>query len=84
MMMCYEAQKEFSERTIKLLSSIDTEFQTVLVLAGIQLTFFAVASMGLSFGFVLKSVDNTGMFSLLLSRVHTQPRLFLLLTPPHQ
>lgn len=28
MITCYEAQNEFSERTIKLLSSIDAEFQT--------------------------------------------------------
>ena len=40
---------------------------SVLVLAGIELIFFIVAGMRLCFGFVLKSVDNTGMFSLLLS-----------------
>ena len=34
---------------------------TVLVLAGVELIFFIVASMGLWFGFVLESVDNTGM-----------------------
>ena len=34
----------------------------VLVLAGIELIFFIVASMGLRFGFVLKTVDHTGMF----------------------
>lgn len=37
------------------------------------------------FRFVTKTVlANTGMFSLLLSRAHTEPRPFLLLTPPHQ
>ena len=30
------------------------------------------------------SVDNTGMFSLLLSSAYTVSRPFLLLTPPHQ
>jgi len=30
------------------------------------------------------SVDNTGMFSLLLSCAYTASRPFLLLTPPHQ
>ena len=30
------------------------------------------------------SVDNTGMFSLPLSSAYTEPRPFLLLTPPHQ
>ena len=30
------------------------------------------------------SIDNTGVFSLLLSRAYTQSRPFLLLTPPHQ
>ena len=30
------------------------------------------------------SVDNTGMFSLLLSSAYTESRPFLLLTPPHQ
>ena len=35
----------------------------VLVLAGIELIFFIVASMGLCFGFVLETVfDNSGMF----------------------
>jgi len=33
-----------------------TESRSVLVLAGIELIFFIVASMGLCFGFVLKSV----------------------------
>jgi len=30
------------------------------------------------------SVDNTGMFELLLSSAYTESRLFLLLTSPHQ
>ena len=30
------------------------------------------------------SVDNTGMFSLLLSSAYTESRRLLLLTPPHQ
>lgn len=30
------------------------------------------------------SVDHTGMVLLLLSSAYTQPRPFLLLTPPHQ
>jgi len=30
------------------------------------------------------SVDNTGMFWLLLSSAYIEPRPFLLLTPPHQ
>jgi len=37
-------------------------YPIALVLGGIELIFFSVAGMGLSFGFVLKSVDNTGMF----------------------
>ena len=44
-----------------LLSSI------VLVLAGIELIFFIVASMGLVWVCAENSVDNTGMFWLLLS-----------------
>ena len=58
----------------------------MLVLAGIELIFFIVPSMGLCFGFVPKTVliDNTGMFLLLLSSAYTESRLFLLLTPPHK
>lgn len=57
----------------------------MLVLAEmIELIFFIAASMGLCFGFVLKTVDNSGMFSLSLSRAYTESRSFLLLTPPHQ
>ena len=60
-------------------------FVIVLVLAGMELSVFIVAGMGLCFGFVLETVfDNTGMFSLLLSSADTEPRAFLLLTPPHQ
>jgi len=40
--------------------------------------------MVLYFGFVLKTVDNTGVFQLLLGSAYTEPRHFLLLTPPHQ
>ena len=40
------------------------EFHSVLVLAGIELIFFIAASMGLCFGFVLKTVLITqGCFS---------------------
>ena len=46
-----------------------------MVLAGIELIFFIVASVGLSFGFVLE-----GMFSLLLSSAYTESRPFLLLS----
>ena len=58
----------------------------MLVLAGVEFIFFIVASIGLCFGFVLEAVviDNTGMFSLLLSSAYTELRPFLLLTPPHQ
>lgn len=44
----------------------------------IQLIFFIAASMGLCFGFVLKSVDNSRMFSLLLGSAYTMSRPFLL------
>ena len=53
---------------------------SVLILAGVELIFFRVASMRLHFGSVLK----TGKFSLLLSSAYTMSRPFLLLTPPHQ
>ena len=56
----------------------------MLVLAGIELIFFIVASMGLCFGFVLETVLIIEMFSLLLSRAYTESRPFLLLTPPRQ
>jgi len=66
----------------------------VLVLSGIELVFFTLASPGLRFGFVINgamfwicaknSVDNTEMFSLLLRSAYTVPRSFLLLTLPHQ
>ena len=55
----------------------------VLVLAGVELMFFTVASMGLCFGFVLKTV-------LIIQRcfsycsAYPVSRPFLLLTPPHQ
>ena len=42
----------------------------MLVLAGIKLIFFIVASMGLFFGFVLETVDNTEMFLLLLGSAY--------------
>ena len=53
----------------------------MLVLAGVELIFFTVAGKGLCAG---NSVDNTGMFSLLLSSAYTESRPFLLLTAPHQ
>jgi len=59
-------------------------FSPLLDLAGIELIFFTVASMGLCFGFVPKSVDNTGMFLLLLSSSYTASRPLLLLPPLHQ
>lgn len=52
----------------------------VLVLAGTELIFFPVAAVGLCFG----CFDDTGMFLLLLSRAHTDPRPLLLLALPHQ
>ena len=66
-------------------SQTDTQ-GIVLVLAGVELIFFIVASMGLCFGFICvgNSVGNTGMFQLLLSSAYTASRPFLLLTPPHQ
>jgi len=56
----------------------------VLVLAGVELIFFTVASMRLCFGFVLKTVSIIGKSSFLLSSAYTVSRPFLLLTPPHQ
>lgn len=50
-------------------------------MAGIEVIFFLVAGMGLCFGFLLKTVDNTAMFQLPLSRGYTVPRCSLLLTP---
>ena len=41
---------------------ICTESMYVLVLAGIELIFFTVASMGLCFGFELETVLITGIF----------------------
>lgn len=51
-------------------------------MAGKELILFLVAGMGLFLGSVLKTVDNIGMFKLSLSRGYTEPRSFLLLTPP--
>lgn len=51
-------------------------------LAGVKLTFFTVAAVGLCFEFMLSRVDNTEMFFLLLSQAYTEPRplrLFILL-----
>jgi len=48
--------------------------------AGTEFIFFIVACLGLCSGFVLKAIDNTGMFSLLLSSAHKEPRPLLLLT----
>ena len=56
----------------------------VLVLAGIELIFFIVVSMGLFWICAENSVDNTEMFPLLLSSADTGSRPFLLLTPSHQ
>lgn len=43
-------------------STSQLDFGVVLVLTGIEFTFPIVASMEICFGFVLKTVDNTGMF----------------------
>lgn len=52
--------------------------------AGVELIvfFFPVAGMGIVWDLSRDSVDNTGMFSLLLSSVYTASRPFLHLTPP--
>lgn len=42
----------------------------VLVLTGAEVHFLTVASMGLCFGFLLETVDNSGMFYLSLSSAH--------------
>jgi len=56
----------------------------VLVLAGI-VNFLHSSLYGAMFWICDEnSVDNTGTFSLLLSSAYTEPRPFLLLTPPHQ
>ena len=57
---------------------------TVLVLAGTELIFFTVASMGLSWICAGNSADNTGVFQLSLSSACTEPRPSLPRTPPHQ
>ena len=56
----------------------------MLLLAGIELTFFTVASMGLFWVCAENSVDNTRMFLLPWSSAYTEARTFLLLTPPQQ
>jgi len=56
----------------------------VLVFAGVELIFFIVASMRLSFGFLLKTVLITQGCLVLLSTAYTESRPFLLLTLPHQ
>lgn len=43
----------------------------MLVLSGIEIIFFIVASMGLCCWFVLETVDNAEMFLLLLSSAYT-------------
>lgn len=43
----------------------------MLDLTGADIHFLTVASMGRSFGFVLETVDNTGMFYLSLSNAHS-------------
>lgn len=52
--------------------------------AGVELIFFLVAGMGIVLDSNWDSVDNTGMFSLLLGCAYTQSKPFLLHTPPHQ
>jgi len=63
---------------------LPTPAQVVLILAGVELFFFIVDSMGLCFGFMLTSVDDTWMFYLLPSRAYTDSRPFLPLTLPHK
>jgi len=59
-------------------------YTNVLVLDGVELIFFIVASMRLCFGFVLKRVLITqGCFCYRWAAL-TESRLFLLLTWPHQ
>lgn len=60
------------------------KYKAVLVLAGAELLFFIIPGMRLCFGFVLETVDNSGIFSLSLSSTYTAPRPFLFLSPPHQ
>lgn len=51
--------------------SLETTVSHGLALAGVEFISFTVAGQEMCLGFVLKSVDNTGMFSLLLSRGYT-------------
>lgn len=55
----------------------------VLILAGMELTFFTVANLGLFWVCAENSADSTPMFSLLLSSAHMASRPLLLLSPPH-
>jgi len=52
----------------------------VPVLSGIELIFVIVANMGLCFGAEIY-IDNTGMFSLLLSSAYRESKPCPLLTP---
>lgn len=59
-----------------------TELMNVLVLAGVEVIFFAEAGMGLCLGFVLDTELMIEMFLVLLSRGCTETFLFFI--PPHQ
>lgn len=80
--MSWKEKSTWMSEIIALSTSQARSLRSVLVLPGA--IFFIIAIMGLCFGLVMKSVDNSGMFSLLLSRAYTESRPFLLLTSPPQ
>lgn len=58
-------------------------WKDVLLLAGAELIFFAVAGRGLWFWVCAEgSIDGTGVFLILLGRAGTDPQPGLLFTPP--
>ena len=64
--------------------ALNLQFNTVLVLAGIELIFFIVASVGLRFGFVLETALVIQACFHYCRAVLRESGPFLLLTPPHQ
>lgn len=54
----------------------------ILLLAGVELTSYTDAKLGLCFGFFVEHNDNTEKFLSLLGRAYTEPRLFLLFVVP--
>ena len=56
----------------------------VLILSGIELNFFIVASIGLYFAFMLKTVLITLMCYFLMRSTYTVSKLFLFFLLPHQ